>query len=228
MAVIQDFPEKALIVTFYRYNSLMIENATIEKLINAGSYAHQQGWVPATSGNFSALTDDNKVCITVSGTHKGRLSHEGFMQLDLSGSSQDPVDHKTRKPSAESLLHLQLYKRFENVKAVLHVHSPNATIISNMYDGWITLNGYELLKAFSGIDSHESKLVVPVFANNQDMQILARQVNDYLVDNSPVYGYLIKGHGLYVWGESVDETVNYLEAFDFLFACELRMKGMGG
>lgn len=195
----------------------------IEHLIQAGAESHQRGWVPATSGNFSMRDDSNRILITVSGAHKGKLTRDSFLSLDFAGN---PLEDK--RPSAESLLHLQIYKRFENARAVLHVHSINATLISRLYDGWITLSGYELLKAFSGIDTHESRLVVPVFDNNQDMQVLSRQVNQYLIESAPVYGYLLKGHGLYTWGESVQQAMHYLEAFDFLFGCELRLKGMGG
>jgi methylthioribulose-1-phosphate dehydratase len=31
------------------------------------------------------------------------------------------------------------------------------------------------------------------------------------------YGFLIEGHGLYVWGESIDEAHRQLEALEFLF-----------
>jgi methylthioribulose-1-phosphate dehydratase len=38
------------------------------------------------------------------------------------------------------------------------------------------------------------------------------------------YAYLIAGHGLYTWGNSVEETLRYLDALDFLFACELALQ----
>jgi methylthioribulose-1-phosphate dehydratase len=34
-------------------------------------------------------------------------------------------------------------------------------------------------------------------------------------------GYLIAGHGLYTWGADVAEARRHVEAFDFLFTCEL-------
>ena len=40
-----------------------------------------------------------------------------------------------------------------------------------------------------------------------------------LDDRAP--GYLIRGHGLYTWGRDVAEALRHLEAFDFLFTCEL-------
>jgi methylthioribulose-1-phosphate dehydratase len=38
-------------------------------------------------------------------------------------------------------------------------------------------------------------------------------------------GYLITGHGFYTWGRGVEEALRHVEALDFLFECELRMRG---
>ena len=43
------------------------------QLIEAGRFIDSKGWVPATSGNFSAKLSDGSIAITVSGRHKGCL-----------------------------------------------------------------------------------------------------------------------------------------------------------
>jgi methylthioribulose-1-phosphate dehydratase len=48
----------------------------------------------------------------------------------------------------------------------------------------------------------------------------------YMESNATVHGYLIGGHGFYTWGESVDAALRHVEAFEFLFECELRMRGL--
>ena len=89
------------------------------------------------------------------------------------------------------------------------------------------LEDYELLKALSGITTHESRVVVPIFTNDQNIPRLAELVEQYL-NNYAVccYAYIIAGHGLYTWGSSVQETLRHLEALDFLFDCELRLHGV--
>jgi methylthioribulose-1-phosphate dehydratase len=69
-------------------------------------------------------------------------------------------------------------------------------------------------------------MVVPVFANDQNIPRLAEQVNAYLDHHTDCRAYIIAGHGLYTWGASVEETLRYLEALDFLFECELRLQGV--
>ncbi len=189
-----------------------------EQLIAAGKFIDSKGWVPATSGNFSARLPDGTIAITVSGKHKGRLQAEDIMRIDAEACSLDG-----KKPSAETLLHTYLYKRFPEVQSVLHPHPLNAVLVSKLFTQAIVLADYELLKAFAGIATHESQLVVPIFANDQNIPRLAAEVESYLDSHNDCQAYIIAGHGLYTWGRSVQETLYYLEALDFLFACELQL-----
>lgn len=191
-----------------------------QQLIDAGRFIDSKGWVPATSGNFSARLPDGNIAITVSGKHKGRLQLDDIMLIDSNANSLDG-----KKPSAETLLHTSLYQRFPAAQSVLHPHSINATLCSRLYKSEIVLEDYELLKALAGVDTHESRVVIPIFANDQNIPRLADQVEQYLDKHGAVYAYIIAGHGLYTWGDSVQETLRHLEALEFLFECELRLHG---
>lgn len=188
-------------------------------LVEIGRDAYGRGWLPATSGNLSCRIDADSLAITVSGRHKGQLSVADIMRVDLEGRALDP-----QRPSAETLLHTQLYRHFPGLGAVLHTHSVNATVLSRMVGEALPLNDLELLKAFQGIDTHETRVSLPVFGNDQDMVRLAGRVEAYLASTPALPGYLIAGHGLYSWGGSVEDAARHLEAFEFLFACELAMK----
>ena len=184
----------------------------------------QLGWTPATSSNFSERLDQAHAAITVSGRDKGRLAEDDIMVVDLEGRA---VGRQLR-PSAETLLHTRLYRRFPEVGCVLHTHSPTQTVASRLYarQGRIRLEGYELLKAFEGNSTHETAIEVPVFANTQDMTVLAAQVDEVL-DRQPLWGYLIDGHGLYAWGRTMADARRHLEAFEFLLGCELELRRLG-
>jgi methylthioribulose-1-phosphate dehydratase len=191
------------------------------QLIAAGRFIDGKGWVPATSGNFSARLSDGTVAITVSGKHKGRLQLDDIMLIDAEGHALDG-----KKPSAETLLHIALYQRFPDIQCVLHPHSINATLISKVCKVACVLENYELLKALCGIATHETRVVVPIFANDQNIPRLAEQVEQHWDQCARGYAYLIAGHGLYTWGASVAEALRHLEALDFLFECELRLHGV--
>jgi len=197
--------------------------AKAAQLIRAGRFFFERGWVPATAGNFSARLDERHVAITVSGRHKGELSAEDFLVVDLDGQ----VRSEGKRPSAELPLHLQLYRRDEALGAVLHTHSLSATLLSRLHGDALVLEGYEVLKALRGIDTHEARVEVPIFPNDQDVPRLAARVQAYMAEHAEVHGYLIAGHGLYTWGRSVEEACRHIEAFEFLFACEIELRRLG-
>jgi methylthioribulose-1-phosphate dehydratase len=191
------------------------------EIIVNGSELAARGWTPATSSNFSSRIDALHVAITVSGRDKGRLVEDDIMGVDLEGRCLA----SDRKASAETLLHTQLYERFSQIGCVLHTHSQTQTVASRLYgaSGHVHLQGYELLKAFSGITTHDTEIDLLVFANTQDMHVLAARV-DAALDRQPMWGYLIDGHGLYAWGCDVAEARRHLEAFEFLLGCELELR----
>ena len=191
-------------------------------LIAAGQFFHARGWVPATSSNFSARLNAQEILVTRSGQHKGRLDENGFLRADLNGVSLE----EGKRPSAETGLHALMYRRDATLGCVLHTHSVNATVLSMRLDT-VVFEGYEVQKAFPGVTSHESRLTIPVFPNNQDIPALAAQVDAYLTQHPATVGYLIRGHGMYTWGESVEETLRHVEALEFLFECYYRQLLLG-
>lgn len=190
-----------------------------DAIVEAGRFLYQQGWSPATSSNYSARIDAEHIAITVSGRHKGQLGAGDVMVVDLAGR---PVQSDCRS-SAETRLHTVLYEVFPEVGAVLHTHSVKATVLSRLLELGqpLALEGYELQKAFTGVETHESVLTVPVFDNTQDIGALAEHTREWFREHPEQPGYLIRGHGLYTWGKTMADCLRHVEAFEFLFECEL-------
>jgi methylthioribulose-1-phosphate dehydratase len=204
--------------------SRFAECATI--IAEVGKELYDLGWTPATSSNFSMRVDEENFAITVSGRHKGRLTPDDVMVIDAHGKAVGT----DLRPSAETLLHTQIYRRFSKAGAVLHTHSRAQTLASKLFEsaGQIVFEDYELLKAFAGNTTHELSMPVPVFSNTQDMPALVREIDDYM-DRQPVtHGYLIEGHGIYTWGNTMDEARRHLDAFEFLLQCELELIKLRG
>jgi methylthioribulose-1-phosphate dehydratase len=195
-------------------------------IAEAGKELYALGWTPATSSNFSMRIDAEHLAITVSGRHKGRLTPDDVMLIDLHGNALGT----TLKPSAETLLHTQIYQRFPETGAVLHTHSRAQTLASKLFEdqGCIVFEDYELLKAFAGTSTHDIRMEVPVFSNTQDMPALVQEINVSLDRKALSHGYLIEGHGIYTWGRSMDEARRHLDAFEFLLQCELELIKLRG
>ena len=188
-----------------------------EHIIVASHEIYRRGWSPATSSNYSVRLNEQCCAITVSGKHKGELGLKDVMVVDLDGK---PL--MDRKPSAETLLHTQLYQRDSAIGAVLHTHSIRATVLTMemALEDTLVLRGYELQKAFTGITTHESALCIPVFDNTQDMNVLSQQVEARMQRDGAGVAYLIRGHGLYTWAEDLPACMRHLEALEFLLECE--------
>jgi methylthioribulose-1-phosphate dehydratase len=145
------------------------------------------------------------------------------MLADLAGRAITPE----ARPSAETLLHCQLYRLFSAVGAVVHGHSIPGTVLSMLEPGpRLRFAGYELLKAFEGQSTHDATLDLPLFDNDQDIARLAAHVEPALHQGLSL-GYLIRGHGVYVWGPSMPVALARLEGLEFLLACELERRKLG-
>ena len=195
----------------------------VQQIIEAGQFLYGRGWSPATSSNYSARLSASEALLTVSGKHKGQLGPDDVLLTDMQGRSLEPG----KKPSAETLLHTQLYNWQARIGAVLHTHSVNATVLSRLcLSDSLVFADYELQKAFAGITSHESQVEVPIFDNDQDIARLAAKVQPWLDAHPDCVGYLIRGHGLYTWGAQMSDALRQIEAFEFLFECELKVRAL--
>lgn len=185
-------------------------------VIAMARFAGARGWVPATSGNFSVRMDDQKAALTATGANKAELDEQGVIEAAIAGP-------KHPRASAEAPLHLARYRAAPTIGAISHMHSMAATVLSRRHAeaGILRLEGWELLKAFSGVTTHETEIDIPIVPNDQDTDRLAALVEERLDGTSVCPGYLIAGHGLYVWGATATETIRHMEAFDFLLTAQL-------
>jgi methylthioribulose-1-phosphate dehydratase len=197
----------------------------VQAITAIGQRLDARGLAAATSGNYSARLADGRIAITVSGRHKGRLSAKDVMVVDGQGR---PLEDQ--RPSAETALHTLLYRLYPHVTGVLHVHSVASTTLSRQLGtaGEIVLQGYEMLKAFPGVSTHETEVRIPVFENSQDIPIMAETVARRLCEQPAVSAYLIKGHGAYGWGKDLEEAERVIEALEHLLLCEIEALRLAG
>lgn len=192
-----------------------------QSIIDVGRWIDSQGWCPATGGNFSVRSDATTAWVTASGKHKGELTPSDLLLVDFLGN---PINTPL-KPSAETLVHTQLYALSEQIGAVLHTHSVASTVLSRLTPGSdFYLHGYEMQKSLTGNTTHEETVRICIFDNTQDMHQLAAALRDEWAQKPLHWGFLVRGHGLYAWGKDMQEAKRHLEGLEFLFACELEMR----
>jgi methylthioribulose-1-phosphate dehydratase len=201
----------------------------VTALVRVGKICYEKNWSLATSSNYSVVVqrDPLLLVMTASGKDKGRLVPSDFVVVDQDGKIKcgavTQSDVSSAKPSAETLLHL-VFARL-GAGAVLHTHSVWSTVLSAKFlaYGSMNISGFEMLKAFSGIKTHEASFSIPIYKNTQDIASLAKQVEAKMDSSSR--GFLIERHGLYAAGADIDEAMRHIEAYEFLFEVLVRSGG---
>ncbi len=200
----------------------------IRELQSVGRLFYQRGWSVGTSSNYSCVVSRNplELLVTASGKDKGNLQPDDFVRVDRLGK---PVLPDQPKSSAETLLHI-VAAEYTGADSILHTHSVWGTILSDHFfeQGGLWIEGFEMLKGLEGVTTHEHREWVPIFDNTQNIPDLATKVSSVFENpESQIHGYLIRSHGLYTWGRTVDEARRHIEIFEFLFECLGRKLQMG-
>ena len=169
-----------------------------------------------TGGNYSAVLDLEplQLAITPSGMDKGMLAPSDILQVNHAGD----IVHGKHSASYELKVHLAIV-RLRNAGAVFHTHSLWGTILSEKHavEQGVVLEGYEMLKGLARVSTHQHREWVPILQNCQDMAEFSETVAASLNDHPDSHGFLVRGHGLYTWGRTVQEAKRHVEIFEFLF-----------
>jgi methylthioribulose-1-phosphate dehydratase len=204
---------------------------TASEIAAIGRRVYARGWALGTSGNFSAVVSRRPLClaITASSVAKGALRASDILQCDEYGAV---VGGRAGKPSAETLLHVEIAKR-RGAGAILHTHSVWSTMLSEAQEGQagqdgLVIEGYEMLKGLSGVTSHEHREFVPILDNDQDMVRLARRVGEALDQHPDAHALLLRRHGLYTWGDTLADAERHIEILEFLFEAVGRTRSRNG
>jgi methylthioribulose-1-phosphate dehydratase len=180
----------------------------------------ERDWFMGTSGNLAIKVSDNPLqfLVTASGKDKRKRTEEDFLLVDEFGHA---VEENHLKPSAETLLHVEIYRKTK-AGCSLHVHTIDNNVISEVYgsQGEVTFKGQELIKAFNKWEE-DAVLTIPIIKNYAHIPTLAQAFSEHIKEDSGAV--LIRNHGITVWGRNAFEAKKILEASEFLFKYQLRL-----
>ncbi|MBA9028187.1 methylthioribulose 1-phosphate dehydratase [Peribacillus huizhouensis] len=180
----------------------------------------ERDWFMGTSGNLAikVQNDPLQFLVTASGKDKRKKTNEDFLLVDGDGN---PVGSTNVKPSFETLLHCEIYKRTD-AGCSLHVHTVANNVISELYGdvGKVVFQGQELIKAFDRWDEN-AELIIPIIRNYADIPRLAATFASFANENKGAV--LIRNHGITAWGKDGFEAKKILEACEFLFQYQLSL-----
>jgi len=175
-------------------------------------------WFMGTSGNLAIKVHNEPVqfLVTASGKDKRKRTSEDFLLVNQYGK---PLHDTSLKPSAETLLHCEIYQK-TNAGCSLHVHTVANNVISELYSSEkeVVFKGQELIKAFDLWEENDV-LRIPIIPNYAHIPALASEFCPFLHEDKGAV--LIQNHGITVWGKNGFEAKKLLEAAEFLFQYQL-------
>ncbi|MFA5887090.1 MAG: L-ribulose-5-phosphate 4-epimerase AraD [Candidatus Nanoarchaeia archaeon] len=179
----------------------------IVNVCNANKELKNLGLVIFTWGNVSAIDRARgEVAIKPSGVPYDKLQPEDIVVVDLDGR----IISGSKKPSSDTLAHLELYRRFKGVGSIVHTHSVYASAFAQARMP-IACMGTTHADYFSGpvpvtrlmtkeevtkdYELNTGKLIVEHFLENK-------------LDPMIMPACLVAGHAPFIWGNSPAEAVH--------------------
>ncbi|MFQ5499985.1 MAG: class II aldolase/adducin family protein [Candidatus Zixiibacteriota bacterium] len=175
------------------------EDTIRQQICSIGQSLHHQGMIAGTGGNISSRLSGDVILITPSGLPKWSLEPEMIIRIDLEGRILDDAG----KPSSETLMHLEVYRRRADISACVHSHPPYSTAF-----------------AVAGIPLAENVLPETVLAVGHapltdyaapGTEAVAASIAPYLGTS---YAFLLRNHGLLTIGRSLDEAYHRHEMIE--------------
>lgn len=184
----------------------MLENLKKE-VCEANLELVKRGVVIYTWGNVSGISDDRKyMVIKPSGVDYSTMKDEDMVVVEL--ATGNVIEGKW-KPSSDTPTHLELYKKYDSIKGIVHTHSINATSFAQAGID-IPALGTTHADYFYGDIPCTRELseeeVKKAYEKNTGLVIIETFENKGL-DVMAVPGVIIKNHGPFAWGTSPANAV---------------------
>lgn len=187
-----------------------------KQFIQIARQIYQNGLTPGKSGNISLkipYIDDFKVIITPSGVSLKDISLNNIITVDSDGNMLDGDG----EPSSEVFMHLEIYKKRDNIGGIVHTHSPYATGFSF---------SDEKIPRFEGFGKIDKPYLKTIDYATPGSAKLVKTASLGLKEEDVI---ILKKHGVIAVGSDLDEATLLAEftessAKTSFIACQLRRK----
>lgn len=173
------------------------------ELVQTGRHMLAMGLVAGHDGNISVRLSENEILVTPSGISKGRMTPAELLLVDMQGKVISANASGGLKPTSELPMHLEVYRRNPEARAVLHAHSPFATAFA--------LAGRTLHSRLPEVTECLGEIPLLPFAE-PGTQELAAGVGGAAAKG--VRGALMAEHGSVVWGDCLTQALCRLEELE--------------
>lgn len=166
----------------------------------------KQDLVKYTWGNVSGFDEETQYfVIKPSGVDYENLKPKDMIVVDLDGN----IVEGEMNPSSDTKTHAVLYKKFPDIRAVVHTHSPWATM-------WAQAGLDVPALGTTHADTFYGRVPCARFLTKAEIEqdyeketgnLIYETFTERDIDYKAVPGVLLRGHGPFTWGESAEDAV---------------------
>ena len=193
----------------------MTEYEIKQLMCDIGKRVWEKGMVAANDGNFSVKLNDNEYLCTPTGVSKGFMTPEYICKVDAQGNVIEA--NEGFKPSSEVKMHMRIYEKRPDVKAVVHAHPIYAT-------------------AYAIAGKPLDKPIMPeavIFLGEVPLAKYGtpstNEVPDSIEEYLPyVNQVLLENHGALTWGPDLLSAYHKMESVEFYAKLMYKAEMLGG
>ncbi|HEX4924842.1 MAG TPA: class II aldolase/adducin family protein [Bdellovibrionales bacterium] len=187
--------------------------ATELEIIDICKRLNAKNMLASADGNVSVRVSDGEILITPTGLNKAFITPEDMAVIDLGNRVLKG------KPSGERLIHLEVYKRCPEAKAVVHAHPPTAIAWSVAFP-----DDEELpFESLSELILAAGRIPIAKYAR-PGTPAMAERITPFLPDHRVI---VMARHGALAWGESLMEAYNGMERLEHSAQILARAQSLG-
>lgn len=166
-----------------------------------------KGVVIYTWGNVSGISDDRKyMVIKPSGVDYDGMSPEDMVVVDI--ATEESVEGKW-KPSSDTKTHLELYRKYQEIKGIVHTHSVNAVAFAQAGMAIPALGTTHADYFYGDIPCTRELTKQEVMEDYETNtgKVIIETVDSGGYDPMAIPGIVVKNHGPFAWGKSPANAV---------------------
>ncbi|RLE50688.1 MAG: class II aldolase/adducin family protein [Candidatus Methanomethylicota archaeon] len=171
-----------------------------EKLISGLNTLHLKGLITGIEGNISVrIAGFDQMWITPSGPYKPWIKEEDLIRMKFDGE----VVEGRHKPSIEWKMHAEIYKRRNDVNAIVHAHNP--------FTLGLTLAGVNLEPITAEAALIIDKLGKVAFAYPGSEELAKKVGEEFEKGKNAV---ILENHGVVCSGTTLEEALSIAEVLE--------------
>jgi L-fuculose-phosphate aldolase len=184
-----------------------------KELVEVSKHLYNKGLIGGLEGNLSIYQND-VIYITPSGFSKGFLNEDMIIVTNINGELLEKNEYK---PSSEIKLHLLSYQARDDIKSVIHTHSPYSTAFA--------LSGHEISSDGSAeLIALFGKIPLAKYGTIGSDEIFTG-VKEYIYDYDVV---LLQNHGIMAVAESIQTAFFKIETVENIAKSFIIAETLGG